>query len=74
MISQSVGRLSLIANKGQALLHVRDAKMKKTWPKPQDGPHLEEERRTDKLKDSVENIVREKIIGVQRGTLCIFFF
>lgn len=60
MVNQSVGRLLLIANKGQVSLLVRDAKMKKTWPSPQDGRTLEEEHRTDKLKDSVENIVREK--------------
>lgn len=58
----------MIVNKGQALLPVRDAKMKKTWPEPQGGTSLEKEHKTDKLKDSVENIVREKSRRNSRST------
>lgn len=65
----------MIATTCQALLCVSDAEMKKTWPSPQDGHNLEEERRADKLKDNVEDTVKEKkteeILGVLRGTLCI---
>lgn len=53
MIGLSVGRLSTLC--------VRNAKiLKKTWPTLQDGHNLEEEHRAEKLKDGVENIVREK--------------
>lgn len=40
--------------------------MKKTWPILQDGHNLEEEHRTEKLKDGIENIVREKRRGNSR--------